>query len=524
MAKRRAASTPVPTAPIASTSSNDNNNNAAMAPSNSSNAQRRIYSPADIPELMELLHRQDNAESCLEAVRGFRRMLSIEKNPPVEAVLSCGVMPALIQILANGNNELLQFEACWALTNIASTDYTKCVVEAGAVPHLVALLSSPHADCREQSAWCLGNIAGDCAELRDVVLNCNALAPMLQNIQQPANDSLLSNVVWSLSNMCRGKPQPHLNMIQPCLPVLAALLQTSKNNEILVDVCWSLSYLSDGDEQRIQAVMENNVAPIMVQLLDAGAPSLINPIIRTLGNFVSGSDAQTQAVVDCGIIAKTPALLSTPGQRKVVKKETCWLLSNIAAGTHQQINAIFKERTVMSTVVNLIQRGEWEVRKEATWVLSNIATGGCDEHVMGIVEYGAIKALCSILEVADSKIVLVALDALAAILKVGTKNGSNYAVLVDEAGGIEMIENLQEHENEKIYLKAVDILEEYFHGEGQEDENLAPSDNGNAFTFGVSKNVNIGMFGGEQQSQQPFYQQQSPAAPLQFNFANNSTY
>ena len=514
MAKRRAASAPVAAAPIGTTNT-DSTNCAPNADAN--NANRRIYSPVDIPELMELLQRQDN-DSCLEAVRGFRRMLSIEKNPPVEAVLSSGVMPILVQILSNGANETLQFEACWALTNIASTDYTKCVVDSGAVPHLVHLLSSPHADCREQSAWCLGNISGDCAELRDVVLGCDALQPMLNNITHPANDSLLSNVVWSLSNMCRGKPQPQLDIIRPCLPVLAALLQTSKNNEILVDVCWSLSYLSDGNEQRIQAVMENNVASLLVNRLDVSVPSLINPIIRCLGNFVSGSDAQTQAVVDCGVIEKTPVLLSTAGQRKVVKKETCWLLSNIAAGTHQQINAIFKERSVMSTVVNLVQRGEWEVRKEATWVLSNIATGGSDAHVMGIVEYGAIKALCSILEVADSKIVLVALDALSAIMKVGTKHGSNYAVLVDEAGGVEMIENLQEHENEKVYLKAVDILEEFFHGEEQEDENLAPAADGNAFSFGVSKNVN--MFG-EQQPQQ--YHQQGQA-PLQFNFANANTY
>lgn len=58
---------------------------------------------------------------------------------------------------------MLQFEAAWALTNIASTNQTRAVVEHGAVPGLVRNLRHHNPDLREQCAWCLGNIAGDCA-------------------------------------------------------------------------------------------------------------------------------------------------------------------------------------------------------------------------------------------------------------------------------------------------------------------------------------------------------------------------
>jgi importin subunit alpha-1 len=45
-----------------------------------------------------------------------------------------------------------------------------------------------------------------------------------------------------------------------------------------------------------------------------------------------------------------------------------------------------------------------------------------------------------------------------------------YCEIIEEANGIQLIENLQHHENNEIYEKSLRIIENYFDGEQSEDE------------------------------------------------------
>lgn len=70
--------------------------------------------------------------------------------------------------------------------------------------------------------------------------------------------------------------------------------------------------------------------------------------------------------------------------------------------------------------------------------------------------------------------------------KEGESGVNPYATLVEECGGTDKIEFLQQHENTEIYVRAYEMLEKYFGG-GDEDRDdaavLAPAAAGDQQTY-----------------------------------------
>ena len=79
------------------------------------------------------------------------------------------------------------------------------------------------------------------------------------------------------------------------------------------------------------------------------------------------------------------------------------MLSNITAGTKEQIGMVLRTRGCMQRVTEMARTSEWDVRKEAVWAVSNVASGSTDKQLMSAIEAGAIDAVCSILCVNDTK-------------------------------------------------------------------------------------------------------------------------
>ncbi|GFQ98191.1 importin subunit alpha-3, partial [Trichonephila clavata] len=267
------------------------------------------------------------------------KLLSRDRNPPIDDLIQSGILPILVHCLRRHDNPSLQFEAAWALTNIASGTslQTTAVVNTGAVPLFLELLKSPHQNVCEQAVWALGNIIADGPDFRDYVVKLGVVAPLLSFIKPEIPLPFLQDVTRVIFNLFHKKDPPPVETIKELLPALCMLIHHSDVN-ILVHTVWVLSYLADGGNDQIQMVIDSLVVPQLVPLLSHKEVKVQTAALRAVGNIVTGTDEQTQVVLNCDALSHFPALLNHSEEK--INKEAVWFLSNITAGNQQQVQAV----------------------------------------------------------------------------------------------------------------------------------------------------------------------------------------
>jgi len=120
-------------------------------------------------------------------------------------------------------------------------------------------------------------------------------------------------------------------------------------------------------------------------------------------------------------------------------------------------------------MIELVHKDVYEIQREAGWSISNATALKNHDIIKRIAMSKGIEAMCLVLKQnLDIKTCVVILEGIRNCLEVGQKhfitsdNDNQFALIVEECGGLDTIEKLQEHPHQNIYETSVEIIEGFF--------------------------------------------------------------
>lgn len=459
----------------------------------------------NLSELAEKIN-SANTDVIIEGITEMRRLLCAEKLPPIDAMVSLGLTP-IFRSLINTQNPIystmpqekmhkILHETTWVLTNITSgnTEQTMAVLNSGAHLHLIELLKVGTPEIQDQALWTIGNIAGDCETTRDILINNGATDPIISLVQRELcspNEGLayLKNQAWVLSNINRGRnPPPPLDHMEKCLGVLIEMVNID-DPEINADVYWAIGYICDAGVAAVDMVLKTGIVEIIVgklalyqsdtarenKALMQFRDATVSPITRILGNIVTYEDRHTDYILSLGVLPLLRKIFNISLEHKKVlrlKKEVCWVISNITAGSAEQMDQVIREG-FLEILVSTLKNADNLTRLEACWALCN-ATMNLTmkmKQFREIFQSGVISAYEKYLPTVknDPKIAKILLESITSLLECGKTDslgGENQvANEIEDSGLLEQIEELQSVNNYTIAFLAESIIRSYFDGQ-----------------------------------------------------------
>jgi hypothetical protein len=330
----------------------------------------------ELETAVKLINDDDPAQQLI-GVKHIRILLSaaVEANRTatfIPLVIASGVVQRLVLFL-QADSPTIQFEAAWALTNVLADDpsATRAVVDAGAVPWLIALMRSPHESVRSQAVWAIGNIAGDCKEMRDMLLAIDDTVPaLIDNLADLSQYELVSTASWTLSNVCRF--QPPRSAVERVLPAITTLLKEPRG-EVVNNAFWTIAFICDysGTDDRIQAVIDTGALSNALRRIGSfKSRELSMPLVHCFSMFATNaSPTQFVQLSHCDIVERLLQLADLHEEEPDLPTRTLTCLELIVRRVHKgTLNQMRSSGTAQKVVASFLN----ESAPASITALSNI--------------------------------------------------------------------------------------------------------------------------------------------------------
>ena len=190
--------------------------------------------------------------------------------------------------------------------------------------------------------------------------------------------------------------------------------------------------------------------------------------IRIIGNFAAMENSfYTDKIIELNILDKLKILIQDKYTFEI-RKETAWIISNIAAGTFAQLNLLYENNFQDILFDIILNKNDDKVKDNCLWALYNFSNIPSIEKLNNLIERGYIDIILNRLKTDKGDVLCCSLEALCNILNRGKNNDpANYNIIESKVHELDILKELKNFWNnnelsEIAKNKIKDIFTNYF--------------------------------------------------------------
>lgn len=262
-----------------------------------------------------------------------------------------GRAQAIARLLKMNEYPQIVLEATWCVANIASVQSVNVLLlkDSGIVDAIIELMGQKECPMTifQHASIAISNIAIENPQLRDEIIKGGCIESIIETLMQKGDlkADTIQNLIWTLTNLCRGDPKPAYQTIAMGVKYIAFLISGSRDAitdpDILSDCIFTLVHTIEFQNENLEQFVHIGAVKQVIGLCTNNPHTRqIIGCLRILGNLAAGSDWVVSQLYANNIIDTLAKTITH--SRALVRRQTCWILSNIAATKYEYaVNIVF---------------------------------------------------------------------------------------------------------------------------------------------------------------------------------------
>ncbi|CAF1552603.1 unnamed protein product [Adineta ricciae] len=295
-------------------------------------------------------------------------------------VVDAGTVPILIQLMQSPN-EITQEDAIWMLSNIAgdNKNYRDFVLDHGILEPLLNVLSDDTCTLTmlEVATWCLSNLCRFDSPSVDFP-KIPSIIPILSRLLQNNTDTrILRGVCYIIRKLIQQSNKLISTVIEnSVIPRLVTLLEHTVE-VIRLSALTVIKEILGGNDQEKQMVLDDDgFLPHLSMLFDVDRTQINENLCDVIVNITAGTESQIQAVIDADIFPRMIQFLYLDAD-KIKERVACTIRNSTRFSSTQ--TEYFVGQGAIPLLFDLLRSSETKIIEIVLEGLQNILGWGVAE-------------------------------------------------------------------------------------------------------------------------------------------------